>query len=64
MDSQELLRAIPRIKIVGVGSLSRGLSGWWIMKGNTIAKERYLELAALLIDREVAKFRAASRPLW
>jgi hypothetical protein len=27
------------------------------MKGNTIAKERYLELAALLIDREIAKFR-------
>jgi hypothetical protein len=27
------------------------------MKGNTIAKERYLELTALLIDREIAKFR-------
>ena len=27
------------------------------MKGNTIAKERYLKLIALLIDREIAKFR-------
>jgi hypothetical protein len=27
------------------------------MKGNTIAKERYLELTALLIDREIGKFR-------
>jgi hypothetical protein len=27
------------------------------MKGNTIAEERYLELAALWIDREIAKFR-------
>ena len=27
------------------------------MKGNTIAKERYLELTALFIDREIAKFR-------
>jgi hypothetical protein len=27
------------------------------MKGNTIAKKRYLELTALLIDREIAKFR-------
>jgi hypothetical protein len=27
------------------------------MEGNTIAKERYLELAALLIDREIAKCR-------
>ena len=27
------------------------------MKGNPIAKERYLELTALLIDREIAKFR-------
>jgi hypothetical protein len=27
------------------------------MKANTIAKERYLELVALLIDREIVKFR-------
>jgi hypothetical protein len=27
------------------------------MKGNTIANERYLELTALLIDREIANFR-------
>jgi hypothetical protein len=27
------------------------------MKANTIAKERYLELTVLLIDREIAKFR-------
>jgi hypothetical protein len=27
------------------------------MKSDTIAKERYLELTVLLIDREIAKFR-------
>jgi hypothetical protein len=27
------------------------------MKANTIAKERYLELTVLLIDREIVKFR-------
>jgi hypothetical protein len=32
------------------------------MKGNTIAKERYLELAILLIDREIAKFQRGEQP--
>jgi hypothetical protein len=32
------------------------------MKANTIAKERYLELTALMIDREIAKFRRGEQP--